>query len=178
MSALHYYRLFIPKAPVAANQVYFDMFNAAGSATGIRIHSIIPIVSGEVAVTGVVGLDLFLTRTTAIGTGGTAAVIEGTSLTVPALTAMDNSQPLTSMISARALPTAGATAGAVLSWRSLQPEESNSGAYVQVWDMARSHSDDVEPIRIYAGNGIRVVQGSVASVGNIGFDVIFSTRTV
>jgi hypothetical protein len=170
------YRLFVPKQAVGANLVYFDLFNAAGSTREIQLLSVVPVVSGAVAVTGVVGVDLILTRTTAIGTGGTAAVAEGTDPTAMAITAQASTQAIHGKITARLTPTGGATAGAVLSWRCVFTEETNSAAYTPVTDMARNLYPDMAPILIPENSGIRVVQGSVASVGNIGFDVVFSVR--
>lgn len=167
-----HYILFIPKQAVGANLVYFDLFNAAGSNSRVELKSCIPVVSGEAAVTGALGVDLFLTKTTAVGTGGTAAVQEGTSLTAATFTGINASQPINSLITARLTPTGGATAGAVFSFRSVFTEETNSGTYNQIFDMVRTQETDVPGIVLSQGQGIRVVQGSVASVGNIGFGLI------
>jgi hypothetical protein len=170
------YRLSVPKQAVGANLVYFDLFNAVGSTTAIEILSLLPVVSGAVAVTGLLGVDLFLTRTSAIGTGGTAATLEGTDPTAASIAAMDCDQPLTASITARLSPTGGATAGAVLSGRSVFTEETNSATYQPTIDMVRNLYPDLPGLIVRTGTGIRVVQGSVASVGNIGFDVIFRLR--
>lgn len=168
------YKLFVPSQAVGASLVYFDLFNPAGSGKAMNLLSVIPIVSGAVAVTGVVAVDLFLTRTTAVGTGGTAATIEGTSLTAMTISALDSDEVVKAgQVSARLTPSGGATAGAVLSWRSVFSEETNAGTYIQIVDMVRGGNNDLNPVPIKGGTGIRVVQGSVASVGNIGFDVFF-----
>lgn len=171
------YHLFVPKQATGANLVYFDLFNASGSTSRIEVKSIQPIISGAVAVTGVVGVDLILTRTTAIGTSGTAATSEGTDTTAMTFSALDSSQPINASITARLTPSGGATAGAVISWRSVFTEETNSAAYTPVTDMVRGLYPDLPGLLVPEGSGIRVVQGAVASVGNIGFDVIFSVST-
>lgn len=168
-----HYRLFVPKQAVGANLVYFDLYNASGSAAALEIMSVVPVVSGAEAVIGVVGVDLFLTRTTAVGTGGTAATSNGTSLTAATFTGQNNSQALSPSITARLTPTGGATAGAVVSWRCVFTEETSSAAYVVPPDMVRSLYPDTPGLIVPQGSGIRVVQGAVASVGNIGFDVQF-----
>lgn len=168
-----FYRLFVPKQAVGANLVYFDLYNAAGSAHDLEITSVVPIASGAVDVTTALGVDLFLTRTTAVGTGGTAATANGTSLTAATITAQSNSQGLSPSITARLTPTGGATAGAVISWRSMFTEETNSATYNPVVDMVRGLYPDAPGLTVPQGSGIRVVQGSVASAGNIGFDVQF-----
>jgi hypothetical protein len=166
------YRLFVPKQAVGASLVYFDLFNAASSNLILDIESVQPVVSGEVAVTGVVDVDLFLTKTTAIGTGGTASTKDGTSLTACTITSLNNTQPIDGNVTARLTPTGGATAGAVLSSRCVFTEETNAGTYIPPRDMI------TDKVSIYSGQGIRIVQGGVASVGNIGFDVTFRVRNV
>ena len=161
------YKLFVPLQAVGASLVYFDLFNIGGT-HDMEVLSVKPVVSGATAVTGVVGVDLFLTRTTAVGTGGTAATAEGTSLTAATFTAVDCSQPMNlTVASARLTPTGGATAGAVLAWGSVFTEETASGTYEQAADLTGG-----VPIIVTKASGIRVVQGGVASVGNIGFNVL------
>lgn len=169
-----FYKLFVPKQAVGADLVYFDLFNVGTSGLTINLCSLIPVVSGAVAVTGVVGVDLLLTRTSAVGTGGTAATAEGAIITAATFSALDNSQPLDlTRISARLTPTGGATAGAILGYRSVFSEETNAGTYTQV-DLVNSPSQALSPVVVRPGTGISVIQGAVASVGNIGFDVTFS----
>lgn len=168
------HKLFIPAQATGASLVYFDLWNTANSGYNLKIYSVIPVVSGAVAVTGVVAVDLFLTRTTAVGTGGTAATAEGTSLTAATFSGFDCLSPIAlAQISARLTPSGGATAGAVLSYRSVFSEETNSGTYA-VADLVNPPSQSFAFIPVPVGTGIRVVQGSVASVGNIGFDILFS----
>lgn len=167
------FRLFMPKQAVGANLVYFDLFNASGSASRLQLISCLPVVSGEAAVTGVLAVDLFLTRTTAVGTTGTAATLNGTSLTACTFTSLDNQATLNGNITARLTPGGGATAGAVISTRSVFTEEALER--VPAVDMARPAGyPDLFGVVIYENSGIRVVQGPVASVGNIGFDLIFN----
>lgn len=167
-----YYNLFVPKQAVGANLVYFDLFNASGSPHLLEIHSLRPIVSGAVAVSGTLGVDLHLTRTTAIGTGGTAATREDSSLTAASFSGFNNANSLDSNITARLTPTGGATAGAVLSWDCVFTEETNGAAYTKT-ELVKPWVVDVPPVIVRRGTGIRVVQGAVASVGNIGFNVLF-----
>ena len=171
------YRAFVPFQSVGANLVYFDLWNGA-SGLFLDVYSVVPIVSGANAVSGVVGVDLFLTRTTAVGTGGTAATRSGTSLTAMTISPMiSDGDELTGLVTARLTPTGGATAGAVISWASVFTEETSAAPYyAHTNDLARRNQIDVCPIVMKPGSGIRVVQGSVASVGTIGFDVIFQAR--
>jgi hypothetical protein len=167
------YSLFIPAAAVAANKVWFDLFNASGSGKIIKLRSIRAIKDGSAAVTGALSVKLYMTRTTAVGTGGTAHTENGTSLTAIAISEHDTaSAALPAQITARAAPTGGATAGAVLAERHIMPEETNASTYDGV-DFLSGLANDVQTITLREGQGLRVVQGSVASVGNIGFHVIF-----
>lgn len=168
-----FYRLFVPKQAVGANLVYFDLFNATGSTHQLEILSVRPVVSGAVAVSGLVGVDLHLTRTTAVGTGGTAATNEGTSLTAATFSRIRGSENLSASITARLTPTGGATAGAVQGWTCVFTEETNAGTYTPALDLVRAWDDDIPALVVPENTGIRVVQGSVASVGNIGFNVVF-----
>lgn len=167
------YRLFIPPQAVSANLPYFDCFNATGSGKEIQFLYILPVVDTSVAVTGLVGVNLFLTRTTAVGTGGTAATLEGTALDAATFTALDQDPVLPAQITARKTPSGGATAGAVISLRSLFSEETSAAAYMLPPDFLHPLST-MRGLRCKENQGIRVVQGSVASVGSIGFDVVFN----
>lgn len=167
------YRLFVPKQAVGADLVYFDMFVPAGSQARVELVSCLPIVSGAVAVVGVVGVDLLLTRTSTVGTTGTAATYEGAVTTAMTFSGHDTTQLLTAAdVSARLTPGGGATAGAVLAWRCVFTEETNDATYTAPPDLVRGYSPDLPGISIPVGTGIRVVQGAVASVGNIGFDLV------
>lgn len=169
-----FYKLFVPKQAVGANLVYFDFFNTSTSGLSVNVYSVVPVVSGAVAVTGVVAVDLLLTRTSAVGTGGTAATAEGADITAATFSAVDNSQPMDlTRLSARLTPTGGATAGAILGYRSVFSEETNAGTYIPV-DLVNSPAQGFGAIVVRPGTGIRVIQGAVASVGNVGFDVLFS----
>jgi len=169
---MSYYKLFVPKQAVGANLVYFDLFNVSTSGYTLLVESVIPVISGAVAVTGVVGVDLLLTRTSAVGTGGTAAVAEGATITAMTFSNQNGDQPIDlTKVSARLTPTGGATAGAILAWRCGFPEETNGGTYTQILDLVKGWDQNAPCITVKGGTGIRVIQGAVASVGNIGFDV-------
>jgi hypothetical protein len=167
------YSLFVPAGAAGANKVYFDLFNATGSGKIVKVKSVRAIKDGSVAVTGALSVKLYLTRTTAVGTTGTAAVENGTSLTVPAISELDTSSAaLPTQVTARQAPGGGATAGAVICDRHIFPEETNASTYDRV-EFILPESVDTQPLTVRENEGIRVVQGTVASVGNIGFNVIF-----
>lgn len=167
------YRMFVPSQAVGANKVYFDLFNATGSGKIMKVKSVRPIKNGSVAVTGNLSIQLFMTRTTSIGTGGTVNTTEGTSLTALTICDFDlNNAALPAQITARLSPTGGANGGAIVSERHIFPEETNGATY-EAQDFLFDIGVDTQDFIVRENTGIRVVQGSVASVGNIGFDVIF-----
>jgi len=168
------WRLLIPDGAVGASEDYFDLFNAttATANTGHRIivSSVKVIVAGDVAVTGVVGVNLHLHKTTAVGTTGTAATVQGVSNTAATFsTVTPDPGGLPAGITARLKPGGGATIGAWLAQTCVFTEETNSGTYVEKW----LHAGNQEPIVLGQGEGLKVIQGTVASVGNIGFMVEF-----
>jgi hypothetical protein len=154
--------LHVPALAAGANKVMLDLWN--GSTVPLVLRTLKAIKDGSVAVTGALSEKFIATRTSAVGTGGTAAVAEGTDPTVPALSLSDPAGALPSGVSARAAPAGGATAGAVLSEGHVFPEETNDSMVPS--DLIYT------PIVIPPGTGFRVVQGAVASVGNTAFNAV------
>lgn len=157
----------IPAAAVGADKVFLDIWNdAAADSQPLVLRSLCAIKDGSAAVTGVLGVKLYATRTTAIGTGGTAATTEGATLANPSIVATNPLQARVPVgVTARAAPAGGATGGAIIGSANVFSEETSAGSY-----------DPVEllpaPIMIPGKSGVRVIQGSVASVGNIGFAAV------
>lgn len=167
------YRLFVPAGAAGASKVYLDLFNATASGKTLRILSVRAIKDGSVAVVGALSVKLHLTRTTAVGTTGTAATVDGTSLTAPALAKMDPANAaLPAGVTARMAPGGGATAGVVICERHIFSEETTGASYDPI-EFLNPNTDDIQPLVVPENTGIRIVQGAVASVGNTGFDVLF-----
>jgi hypothetical protein len=166
------FKIFFPPVAAGASKVYFDFWN--GSDKTIEIASVVPIASGAVAVVGALAVDLYLTRTTAVGTGGTGAVFESATLTDSVISRMDtNGSLLRAGISARSVPGGGATAGAVLGFNSLFTEETALPTYYRSNMVEGAQPGINGRLTVRPGSGIRVIQGTVASVGNIAFDILF-----
>ena len=168
------YKLFIPKQAAGANLVYFDLFVATTANASLIIKSVLPVVSGAVAVTGVLGVDLHLQYTTAIGTGGTAATYLGTDITAATITPMafPSTKPPQD-VTARLTPSGGATSSGLIAYTSVFTEETAAQSYDGNLTEMVARNPMSEPITLIGGTGIKVVQGAVASVGNIGFEVLF-----
>lgn len=170
--SLPVYRLIVQGSAVGANKVHADLFNA-DAALLVRIVSAKVLPDIDTAVTGVVSAEVALTRTTAVGTGGTAATLDSTSLTAPTIVELDtNNTALDADITARAAPAGGATAGALLGIRHVFTEETNAGAAIAAALGAEFVNADY-PIMLRQNQGIRFVQGAVASVGTLNFEITF-----
>lgn len=175
LGASNMFRLTVPSGAVAANKVWFDLFNATGSGSSLRVTSVAAYVDNDTAVTGTLGVELMLTRTTAVGTGGTAATTEGTSTTAATISKFDPAMAaLSGSITARSAPTGGATAGAVLARRWVFTEETNAASALAGLLGAQLVRPEGADVIVPENTGLRVVQGTVASVGNIAFEVTFA----
>lgn len=171
------FRLTVPSGAVGANKVFFDLFNATGSGSTLRVRSVFAFVDSDTAVTGTLGVELMLTRTTTVGTGGTASTNEGTSTTAPVVCKFDPAMAnLNANITSRQAPTGGGTAGAVLARRWVFTEETNAAAALAGLVGAEFIRVGGNDLLVPQNSGIRIVQGAVASVGNIGFEVNFSLQ--
>lgn len=171
------FQVFVPKQATGASLIYFDLWVPTGSQRRIEVLSCMPVVSGAVAVVGTLAVDLHLQRTTAIGTGGTAMVVTGNSITAMAISGRNTNQAWDlGDMSGRLTPTGGATAGAVLGFTSVMTEETFASSFIRGVDLAGSERDETGPIVVSPGTGISVVQGSVASVGNIAFSLIIRSN--
>ena len=167
------YKLHIPSSAVGANKVHFDLFNATGSASQIEVISVRAMCDGAV-VTGAAGGILYLTRTSAVGTGGTAATREGTDPTAATFSCLWGEKILDEKITARAGPAGGATAGAVLSSLAFQMDEVASPAGYTLPDLVTPGYS----VYVKQNSGIRVVQGSVVSLGAVVFNILFKLHPV
>lgn len=168
------YRLIIPSQAVGANKVYMDLFNATGSGKIARIVSVFAYADNDTAVTGTLGVEIALSRTTAVGTGGTAAVNDGTTLTAATIARMDTADAVVpAQITARSAPTGGATAGAYLGSRWIFTEETAAPSGIAGTLGADLIRNDGSKLILREGEGMRILQGAVASVGNIALEINF-----
>lgn len=172
--SLPQYRLICPSQAVGASKVFLDLFNATGSGLTLRILSAFCYVDNDTAVTGTLGVEVNLTRTTAVGTGGTAATLDGTSLTAITISEMDTNNPaLSANITARSAPTGGATAGALLGQRWVFTEETAAPSGIAGTLGAEFIRNEGADLIVRENTGLRFVQGTVASVGNLSFEITF-----
>ena len=165
------YGLIIPPAAVGASKVFFDLFNASVLGVILRLRKLFAFVAADVAVTGAINVRLDTMRTKAVGTGGTAATtIPNASRTAAAFWSFSPTNPALPLgVTARALPTAGATDDAWL-WPSYVPtEETNAGTPLAQYFNVLPEMPLNQTIELPGGYGIKVQQGTVAGVGSVGF---------
>jgi len=180
MNKIHYatkqvWRLMLPDVAVGANEEFFDFFNgtSATADTGARIviSSVKVLVAGDVDVATDLGINLHLHKTTAVGTAGTAATVQGVANTAATFTTLTpDPGGLPAGISARLLHTGGATTGAWIAQVAVQTLETQPGTYFEKWLL---HPVYDEAVVLGQGEGIKVIQGAVASSGSVGFTVTF-----
>jgi hypothetical protein len=172
--SLPQYRLICPSQAVGANKVFLDLFNATGSGVSLRVLSAFCYVDNDTAVTGTLGVEVSLTRTSAVGTGGTAATADGASLTAITISKMDTaSAALSASVTARSAPTGGATAGAMVGQRWVFTEETSAPSGIAGTLGAEFVRNEGADLIVRENSGLRFVQGTVASVGNLAFEITF-----
>lgn len=171
------WRWTVPPQAVGANKVMCDLFNATGSGVTLRVLSAWAFVNLDTAVTGTLGIRLHLTRTSTVGTGGTTTAADDATLTNSSLTKLDPAlASLPAQVTARVAPAGGATAGAQIGLRQVFTEETNAGtalAAAMGTEFIRAEGAD---LLVPTNTGIRFVQGTVASVGSVGFEVNFAVE--
>lgn len=168
------YRLSLPSQAVGASKLYLDLFNATGSGKVMNILSIYAYVDNDTAVTGTVGVQLSLFRTTAVGTGGTAATTNGVVDTAATISYFDTAgTALPAQVTARLNPTGGATKGAWLGSRWVFTEETNAASAIAGTNGAVFIRNEGADLIVRENEGIRIDQGTVASVGNVSFEITF-----
>ncbi len=166
-----------PPIASGASKLMFDLFNASGSGRVMDIRGMWSIVKTDVAVTGTVSARFDLFRTSAVGTGGSGSTTGGATAD-PAggnLTSFDESNAaIPAQITARVAPTGGATSMRWLFPVFCNPEETNVSAVLSQWQNWIPMFSYGQKLVCREGQGIKVVQGSVASVNSFAFLVAFT----
>jgi hypothetical protein len=170
-----------PDVVAGADKLFGDLFNASGSGKIVKIVGVYPIVKADVAVTGALAIRFDLHRTSAVGTGGTAAPYKSATRDVAGgnITPRDtNNAALPAQITARWLPTGGATISEWLERGQCFTEETNAALYECSGQVNFLNADllAVQPLTLREGQGLLLKQGSVASLNNIAFKVLFTTE--
>src|SRR3990167_8984946 len=180
VGSLPTYYYAVPAAAVGANKLYLDLFNATGSGKIIDVRGIWIIPKSDVALVGALGIRVDLHRTSAVGTGGTAAAYKSATPDV----AGGNINPydtdnaaLPAQITARHLPTGGAT---IAQWLfptySLGEETPTSQAYMSQYQNLIPVLHVGQKLTLRETEGLLGKQGAVAATGNISFLIVFTVE--
>lgn len=166
-----------PPIAVGASKLMLDLFNATGSGKVMDIRGLWVIAKSDVAVTGVVSARFDLFRTSAVGTGGSAAVANSSSAD-PAggqFTKFDElNTNIPAGITARVVPTGGATKALWLFPIFAFPEETGPSSQILQFQNAIPMFTYGQKLVVRENSGILIQQGSVASVGSFSFLVAFT----
>ena len=167
-----------PSAAVGANKLFGDLFNASGSGKVIDVRGIWLVPDTDVALTGALGVRMDLYRTSAVGTGGTAAAYKSATPDVAGgnITPFDtNNAALPAQVTARHLTTGGATISEwLLASYTLGEETATSQAFMTQYQNILPVLTVGQKLTLREGQGILLKQGAIAATGNIGFLVAFT----
>ena len=169
-----------PRVATAAATDFFDLFNATGSGKKLRVFGIYPILQ-VTAANALFAHHYVVLITSAVGTGGTAHTYK--SATVPLadgavdITPFATSFPaLPAQVTARSLPTGGATVSYHAFNFFLYMEELNNHQLIQYQNLIPVTAGQVaDPIELAEGEGMKIRQiTATASTGcSIGFLIVF-----
>jgi hypothetical protein len=174
--SLDTYLLAVPPQAVGANKLHLDFFNGT-AASIIKVRGAWVIVAQDVANTGAVSIRLDWFRTSAVGSGGTAATYNGAALTPTIVPKDTNNAPLPAGLTARAAPTAGATVAAWLFPTFHQTEELQVGGALSQWNNILPDPNRGEQELVLRPNqGFLARQGAVVGAGNIAILVSFTVE--
>jgi len=170
------YNWSVPAAVVGASKLYADIFNAVGSGKVLEVRGLWAIPKSDVAVVGVVAVEVGLYRTSAVGTGGTAHTYNGgAAATAHVITPWDTvNAALPAQVTARAVPTAGATISALFWAQYLSTEETNAATYIGAFANLLPVGTMNQRLTFNAGEGLLIKQGTVAGVGSLAFLGLFT----
>lgn len=167
-----------PPIAVGASKLLVDLFNATGSGKIMDIRGIWLIPKLDAAVTGALAIRVDLYRTSAVGTGGTAASTDSATLDVAGgnFTKFDESNTaIPAQITARVFPSGGATISRWLFPNNVAPEESNTSmGYLTQWQNLIPQFTFGQKIAVRENTGILLKQGAVASVGSVSVLIAFT----
>jgi hypothetical protein len=167
-----------PRAMTATAVDYFDLFNAAGSGVKLRVRGLWPIIDMPAAAAFTRSFTFDIFRTSAVGTGGSphtyaAAAKPGAGAVNIAPLAPAN-PALPAQVTARGVPSGGATASVFLFDMPLYAEETNPATgLAQGINFIPELAQD-QPLEIPAGAGLKVRQNTAAAGLTVGFLLAFA----
>lgn len=174
-----YYLSQVPRVTTAAATDFFDLFNAAASGVTVRIRGLWLVKNVTAASAIIPFMEFHAFRTSAVGTGGTAHTFNAAAAPAAGgvnIVSLRSSVTLSASVTARALPTAGATASQFLFPMYFSNEETYMWAEgSQFMNLIPDLPFD-QPVELAAGEGIKIRQiTATASTGtNYGWLMAFT----
>lgn len=168
-----YYLYQAPRVTTAAATDYFDIFNATGSGKTMKVLGLWSIVQIAAATAFTAAWQWSVIQTSAVGTGGTVHTFEGTAAPATGVVNIsrvdDSDGALPAQITARSIPTGGATAQKFLFDMWLLPEETLASTIdVAYWNAVPVGRAMKEPI-IPENRGLKVRQITATASTNMNF---------
>ena len=167
-----------PPIAVGVSKLLVDIFNATGSGKVMDVRGVWLVPKLDVAVTGAVSVRIDLYRTSAVGTGGTAASVDSATVDVAGgnLTKFDESNSaIPAQITARVAPSGGATISRWLFPTNVAPEESNTSmGYIGQYQNLIPMFTYGQKLVVRENTGLLFKQGAVASVGSVSILIAFT----
>jgi hypothetical protein len=170
------YNWWIPAQSVGASKLYGDIYNASGSNRIIEVRGVWPIPRSDIAVAPTVAVEIGIYRTSTVGSGGSAFTYNGgSSASSHVITPWDTvNATLPAQITARSAPTGGAAISALWWPNYVLTEELNAATYMSALTNLLPVGTMNQRLTLNQGQGMLIKQGTVASVGSIGFLVLFT----
>lgn len=175
------YTWFVPSSASAASKLYADIFNPSGSGKIVEIRGVWCIPKNDTAVAPTVATEIMLLRTSATGTGGTAYTYNGgtlsTSHVINPWDTANTTTLTTSIVTARSLPTGGATISAIYFSNYVYPEETQPSAYICSMINMLPVGTVNQRITLNEGQGLLLKNGTAPS-GTVGSYAFLTLLTV
>lgn len=181
-----YYLYQVPRATTAAATDYFDFFNPTGSGKVVTIRGLYSVIqqvgTGSTVVTT---WDWSFIRTSAVGTGGTAHVYGATAPTTVqgdiTINPIDSTSVNLGTMTARAVPTGGATAAQFLFGFQLNTALANASSQLGQGINWIPEFPDYQSIVLNENQGIKIRQITATASGTtnaarFGFILAFTAR--
>jgi hypothetical protein len=168
-----YYLYQAPRVTTAAATDYFDLFNATGSGFTLKILGLWSIIQIVAATAFTAAWQWSVIQTSAVGTGGTGHGFEGAAAPATGVINIsrvdDADAVLPAQITARSIPTGGATAQKFLFDMWLLPEETLATTIdMAFWNAIPVGRAVKEPI-IPQNKGLKVRQVTAVASTNMNF---------
>lgn len=177
-----------PSIATGASKLYLDIFNATGSGKVMMVRGIWLSGRLDIAVTGTFANRVDLYRTSAIGTGGSAATYDAATITATTtgdsgggnFTKMDENNAAiptgATGITARVMPTGGATISRNLFPMYVAGEEASTsmGYMNQFYNMLPDLNGFGQPLTVRENSGLLIKGGPTATAAGVSISVLIA----